>query len=983
MAIGARFFDPLRDQAGNITLQSIENYLIRANSSQDNSVFLSILLVFLRLYRFLQDDINKLTAKHLKFYYEQVLGFRRKPAQADTVHVIFELTPQANATRIAAGTALRAGQDALGRPLIYRTDREIIVNQAQLAQIRTVLRTKEGRIFAAEVANSEDGLGAPLAGEPAKWPTFGDPAFMQPSTVGFAIASHLLLLREGMRTITLTLRLGLLDEAGNPIPSNRAFERLQAFASGEADWVQLNVKEAVVNNGEVKLTIEAANDQPAILTYDANVLDGNIDTSFPVLRLMLDPQASNYEDFENLKIEQVNIQAKVEAEHAEAGVKNLIVQNDFGVLDANSAFEPFGATPANGGNFFMGSNEVFSKPLQSLKLNIDWGDYPGNLEDYYKDGYDSRFKLPRVDSDIRISGTWRAAQTGIDLFNTGNFNKSISRLPSIPLMPELEELDEFSSQVNQGFLRLRLDGSFLHRDYPKLFAQEAVKDGNKTFPNTPYTPTIQALSLGYETTTQNISLNQATETGQLFHILPFGSDQLEQMPNRAHSFLPAIARGALYLGVEAFQPPQNLHLLFQVAEGSAETVNVVRRENIVWDYLTPEGWREQPLSGSEIFIDTTQGLQRSGILAFSLGRDAVNNASLMPNGLHWLRGRLVNRSASNEVDPAGAAQTIDIKTQAITAVFEDNDNDPNHLLAPLPAESIAALVQRNSAIRKVSQPYASFEGSVAEMDNGLYRRVHERLRHKQRAINLWDYERLILEQFPQVYKVKALPHTGFTDNQYSEFVPGQTTVVVIPQLRNQNAVNPLQPAASVALLEDIRRFLLGLTTQFVSAVPNALHVINPRYETIQLSMEVGFREGFDGGFYAEVLNRDLRQFLSPWAFVAGEDISFGGKIYKSQLLAFVEERAYVDYVTNFRLFQKNAGPGIGEMCVEVDFVVWPDAEADQGVDVAVASTEASILVSAQRHSIGVLQPDQFPCDEPDVCVEGIGCWIIQGDFIVQ
>ena len=35
-----------------------------------------------------------------------------------------------------------------------------------------------------------------------------------------------------------------------------------------------------------------------------------------------------------------------------------------------------------------------------------------------------------------------------------------------------------------------------------------------------------------------------------------------------------------------------------------------------------------------------------------------------------------------------------------------------------------------------------------------YTRVSERLRHKNRAIQLWDYEHLILQNFPHLYRVK-------------------------------------------------------------------------------------------------------------------------------------------------------------------------------------------------------------------------------------
>lgn len=180
------FFSALQDANGQVTLASIRQYLAKAAGNQDNPVFLSILLAFLGMYEHLRQDINALTGQHLDFYFEQVLGFRRQPPTPDEVHVLFELAPQATQQLLPAGTALKAGNDGSGKPLIYVTNRDIVVNKAKLAAIKTALITPDGGVFAAEVANSADGLGAPLETSPPGWPLFGDPDFMQPSAVGFA-----------------------------------------------------------------------------------------------------------------------------------------------------------------------------------------------------------------------------------------------------------------------------------------------------------------------------------------------------------------------------------------------------------------------------------------------------------------------------------------------------------------------------------------------------------------------------------------------------------------------------------------------------------------------------------------------------------------------------------------------------------------------------------------------------------------------------
>jgi YD repeat-containing protein len=67
-------------------------------------------------------------------------------------------------------------------------------------------------------------------------------------------------------------------------------------------------------------------------------------------------------------------------------------------------------------------------------------------------------------------------------------------------------------------------------------------------------------------------------------------------------------------------------------------------------------------------------------------------------------------------------------------------------------------------------PYDSFGGRVAEDDSTFYTRVSERLRHKDRAITLFDYERLVLEEFPEIYKVRCLNHTVVDPDLFDPYI---------------------------------------------------------------------------------------------------------------------------------------------------------------------------------------------------------------------
>lgn len=263
------------------------------------------------------------------------------------------------------------------------------------------------------------------------------------------------------------------------------------------------------------------------------------------------------------------------------------------------------------------------------------------------------------------------------------------------------------------------------------------------------------------------------------------------------------------------------------------------------------------------------------------------------------------------------------------------------------------MVVADSAIKKIEQPFTSFGGRIQEESNEFYTRVSERLRHKNRAITIWDYEHIILQNFQSVYKVKCLNHTRFegTATSINEAAPGNASLVVVSNIRNKNAVDPLKPRTSLVTLEDIKTFIRAIQSPFIS-----LHVYNPLFEEVRVKFNVSFHPGFDKGIYSVKLNEALIKFLSPWAYATGSDIVFGGKIHKSVILNFVEEQEYVDYITCFEMFHIVPGD--------------PNNDPLKDVDEAIASTSASVLGSAAEHEIKVLETEG-ECGCEDNFVENI------------
>ena len=376
------------------------------------------------------------------------------------------------------------------------------------------------------------------------------------------------------------------------------------------------------------------------------------------------------------------------------------------------------------------------------------------------------------------------------------------------------------------------------------------------------------------------------------------------------------------------QAGDSVSLLLQLAEGSANPL--ADAQKLQWSVLADNAWRA--LVPGELALDTTGDLRRSGLVACVLPKETTTANSRATTGLVWLR-------ATTPAEPQGnttaACDVIGIFANALEVQFADAGNDPQRLKSPLPAAHITQLKTPLPTVKSIAQPFASFGGALVESDAALARRASERLRHRNRAITPWDIERLVLQAFPAVYRAKCIPHAKSTASETSWLAAGHVMVVVVPDLRNMNAVDPLRPRVDLDTLSRIREHLLarvGPQTQ--------VHVRNPGYRAVQVDFKLRLRSGNGLGFnYLQPqIDLALRQALSPWANLTNANtnadrattLGFGGRVLRSALLDFVEALPEVDFVTDFRLSLEGSHEDLAEIV--------PDAP-----DV--------ILVSAARHRI--------------------------------
>lgn len=990
-----QFFNLNNEEAGNwhaffqqgFDTKELRNAMLQHKNFQPQ---FALYLTFLKLFSFAQQELNNLTQAHLDFYYEHVLGLEKLPSKPYVVHVVYELAKGTSEFFSGKGTLLDGGKDPVTKaPLHYATNDDTLINTAAVTDLRSIYFSpkQDDVVRFASVANSPDGLGAKPDPLKPYWPAFGAD-HLTTTQIGFALASPLLLLKEGNREVIVTAQLnGLIQslQSANGISG----EKLQVFYTGKKNWI--GPFEATVNfennfnNGNQTITIKhtLAADDDEVVVYDAAIHLQSFNTVWPVMQLKADTTiaANLFGALRSATVSKLKIAVKVN------GVAGLKLENDNGVVDAKKPFMPFGATPKVGSAFYVGYEEVLHKKLDSFSFGVSWLAPPANFQshynnyqspapkvgdntyfkaDYYikdaksRDGYTNLFHNSNATSDV----TWPdVTSPPPSLFDYGyrwmnlpflNTYKSYHSLISNPNLFVVGILGLGASIIGaignkailpvspeKGFIRFELQKDFLHSHYPQQLAAAMSGTGTKdpdALPFEPYTPTIKTIRFNY--TSSSAEINPADESFaafnrkeiQFFHLDVFG--QAEQhgflKAQTAATFGPTVSldkniylfphhvnEGALLIGLNKVEAGQSVSFLFQLAEGTANPEK--EAVTIQWFALGNNEWRR--LKQTEILKDETNHLLRSGIIRIAIPDEATTNNTILDAEKIWLCA-----TVANDVDAVCLFQQMMPQAVAATFVTDDQQTEAHQS----PAGTISKLVNKVAEVKKLNQPYSSFGGRPLETKENFYIRISERLRHKQRAVTNWDYEHLVLQQFPEVYKIKCLNHTNLEDEvcECSFVRPGHVTLIAVPDVHNKNQFNPLEPKLSLDTITSIEEFLKELCSFFVTP-----QVKNPQYEQVRLDFKVSFKTAGDFGFYAEVLNRDVMKFLTPWAFTADTDIVFGGHVRKSVLLNFIEELDYVDFVTDFRMYHIVEGSSSNDL------------------DEIVIYNPAAILVSHSNHII--------------------------------
>ena len=299
-------------------------------------------------------------------------------------------------------------------------------------------------------------------------------------------------------------------------------------------------------------------------------------------------------------------------------------------------------------------------------------------------------------------------------------------------------------------------------------------------------------------------------------------------------------------------------------------------KDLQWNLFDGKEWHT--LRKADLLYDTTNGLKQSGII----------HLNIIYPGVHWLKADFTGTYKFNALKS--------IATQVVELIPSSTSPGQATVGIPLPAETIKKLVTSVQGIKSVKQTIDGYEADYDETNDQFICRTSEYLRHKGRAWTPWDYERIVLQKFPQISQVMCYTSNDGTKGN----MPGHVLLVVIPKSLSNEQRDNTEPKVEASLLTTIKEFVQRHTSAMVT-----VHTQNPQYERIEVTCKATLKSGCnDKEQYGAILARDLTIFLAPW-INKDTKLTIQRTLNESDIMAFIKGQPYVDDILNLRVKQDN------------------------------------------------------------------------------
>lgn len=867
------------------------------DSKSDHTPHNALLITFCKLKMLFDQRYNQLVQQNTNFVFEDILQLKRESAFPDTAFISIDLAKNIKEHFIAKDSLFKAGKNSENKMLFYKAAQNLVLNDAKIDIIKSSVRVFKNNQLRG-VYSVNDASNAEWQVNNA-WLPFNNVA---EAWTGIGFESRLIAIVTKKET-----KIKFEFSFGETVPIVAAFK--------DKFEVKIILEDETVEN----LTIESIENDGTILriwTVVANNLNKAVKTGINARICLISPDGENLDDdfvvlYEYLLSEHVE---KVEVKLAKHQFEPGSVKTATATSSSSESFIAFGAQSLAGSSFSI--THPFLKYAETVDLTINWAENiksafnvlinNSKTETVTSAKNSMRFPAIQNNNESRIS-----FKLLTDLINA----KPTSESPNIPIVLLAKSVAITADLSENIYTKDNTTLKYTERILPFLYLVRSLrvpfiqKERQLVFLKNRY--------LKFRKIEEREHYNNLIE-----HNYPLGTMAI--FPTTTLTFLPDYRInelqnfvGDLCIGLSGINPGQSVSLLFNIAEETAKQSKLEAK--ISWYYLSDNKY--QKMEASKV-IDTTQNFLQSGIVQLSLPEEATNSNTIIEGkDLYWIIARC---DENYEI----VANIKEIKTNGITVIRVIDENNQETKVSTV-AGTIENVYPKTAKIKAVLQNVPSKGGREIESDNHFYWRASQRLRHKQRAINQWDFEQLVLAQFSEIYKVKCLNHAYFLDTSSQIYAkPARTLLVLLPHYRlNLESVN-FQPAITMAKLLEIKKFLESKTSPF-----NRLQVLNANWDVIKIEVDVMLNSTFiDLPYYKTKLEEDLKKFIAPWAFEQSEKILALPKIYLSTVVDFIDELEYVHHIKDLKWFKNDL--------VQFDEIV--------------PTSEIHLLTSAFEHTVNVV-----------------------------
>lgn len=829
----------------NIQQQS-DGYIRMIEDSGKIDPSLALLLVYIRNYCRVAGKFNNTLLSLPDYYHNHILRVTPRPVKQDYTYIVVQ--PKDTGFTLCENTNFLAGKVG-GNDLYYHTETPKYLTGGKLLRACTLFLSGEShthnKLYAQEIDFSN----------PSDCTILFDENHHTDALCGWMLESHMLILEEGKRHISISFR--LTDEsaatlATHPLSESDlsgAFTLQVSYAEGWMNY--LPAVSIVEEEGTTSLTFQfTVVEAEYPLTPCQEEMHG-FTTTYPCVQLFIRNENCPYHWGTAIRFHALRIDVGVE------GIRHFNLYNELGEIDSAQAFYPFGTQAERGTWFMFSHNETSRKTISQLSLKGVWSKLPQTADGYtgiYKN-YPQDPPLTNesfvIKTEYQQNEKWYSCpdtllplfeaneegvlkeSAGIHFRMTDHSGRPVAEQPYLP--------NTAYSRGSNLLFRVTLHApsiGFGTDEYRRLFADVMIYNSSrkekeqKEIPSSPIVPLLSDIELSYTATWSSDDLH--ANPARLQRIADYSEYEACPLP-------PA---DMPYPFIEDLRNEKNLYLKFSDMRSDKKISMYVDLSYIRKDMFLPDGsfTGEAPsleldyrkdgqwfaLKPEYILLEATCGLTQNGFIELFIPPEIQNTPHF------WLRARLMGHSGQY---PA----IRNIFLNCLKVVAHNGDG------TPLPAETIQKMQIEDPRVGSILQPLPGFGGKPMESVADVSIRQSARIAHRNRAVTPKDYERMVLEHFPDLLKVHCL----------SSMYTGSRDVYVVIFSYTDGNPYPTTPAWKLA---EIRTWLSTRISPFVS-----LKVCNPSYRKVDILCQAILQDDAeDEGEIRRRMTCQIRDYFALW-----------------------------------------------------------------------------------------------------------------------